>query len=317
MDAAALDLAIACLGSLRDLSCGSALNRAAVLAWTPPSRASLQTEYLNHELKFVDNGIHVLSSYAFRYDRWEWEDILSIDERTAPIIDSESKSSPYLMQQSMGAVTKCMYTERGKQELRLLTNVLGAIRNTSHSTPENCQAFFNYGLTNVLLRRLTSDFSAEKRVSQTTTATTNISFTALSHKSNVCSLSSSLPDATCPWREASYRAAGCLINLAEKCPAVAYQLGSNRRLIYLLIETWGGASAIAITKNTNASKRGLPLLHLGLAAILHAANSGALEGGLDEIMVQVLEKEKIRKKEAQRREEERKHLKMRKQKSYT
>ena len=49
------------------------------------------------------------------------------------------------------------------------------------------------------------------------------------------------------------------------------------------------------------------MLHLGLAAILHAAgDGGALEGGLDDVMMQILEKERVRKRVAQRREEERK-----------
>jgi len=56
-------------------------------------------------------------------------------------------------------------------------------------------------------------------------------------------------------------------------------------------------------KRKSKSLRGLPLLHLGLAAVLNAA---AGNGGLDDAMIQVLEKERERKKVAQRREEERK-----------
>mmetsp|Transcript_75 Transcript_75/g.166 ORF Transcript_75/g.166 Transcript_75/m.166 type:complete len:503 (-) Transcript_75:154-1662(-) len=271
-DSTTLDLAISCLGSLRDLSCGSALNRAAVLAWEPPS----PTIYDEH---CIENGVHVLSTYVRRYDQLKWEKILSLKERG---INSNSN-----------AVNSTTYskTDRGEKELRLLTNVLGTIRNTSHSTPDVCQEFFNHGLVDPLVWRIMPNDDAQK----------------YSNTQLTTPLPSSLPEASCPWRESCFRAAGSLINLAEKCPDVAHQLGSNRKLIYLLIETWGGVSAITVDPNKmNASTRRLPLLHLGLAAIINAAANGALAGGLDNIMSQVLEKEIIRKRVAQRKEEERK-----------
>lgn len=259
LDFAVLDLATTCLGSLRDLSCGSALNRAAVLEWKPPTQCSMR----------IGNGVHLLTAYIKRYDRCSWEDILSLKQH-GPSIDENG--------------CKGLATDRGKRELRLLTNALGVVRNTSHSTPDVCQEFFVRGLVDPLIWRIMpcGDGSATP--------------------------STSLPDASCPWREACFRAASSLINLAEKCHAVASQLGSSRQLIYLLLETWGGAGAITIdnTKANGASARGLPLLHLGLAAILNAAADGALEGGLDDVMSQVLEKEVLRKRAAQRREEERK-----------
>ena len=255
-DMTVLDLATSCLGSLRDLSCGSAFNRAAVLAWTPsPCRAAC-----------IENGVHLLSNYVNRYDRWRWEEILSLEQR--------------------GLDTCAASTDRGKKELRLLTNALGVIRNTSHSTPDVCQEMFNHGLVGPLAWRVMSH-SFLKNNRQSTT------------------IASSLPDVSLPWREACFRAAGSLINLAEKCPDVAHQLGSNRELIHLLIETWGGASAIAFDQ-IKTSARALPLLHLGLAAIMNAAADGALAEGLDKIMVHVLENEKMRKRVAQRKEDERK-----------
>mmetsp|Transcript_8254 Transcript_8254/g.18500 ORF Transcript_8254/g.18500 Transcript_8254/m.18500 type:complete len:497 (-) Transcript_8254:308-1798(-) len=269
LDMTALDLAKSCLGSLRDLSCGSAFNRAAVLAWTPPSPDKQDTPR-------IENGVHLLSTYVKRYDQWKWEEILSLREWSC-------------MNGTAADVNSTACTDRGKKELRLLTNTLGAIRNTSHSTPDVCQECFNHGLVDPLIWRLMPDHMLES-----TQSTSSIP-------------SSSLPEASRPWREACFRAATSLINLSEKCPDVAYQLGSNRRLIYLLIEAWGGASAITFDPNKmNGSIRGLPLLHLGLAAILNAADNGALEGGLDDVMVQVLDKEKMRKRVAQRREEERK-----------
>mmetsp|Transcript_12693 Transcript_12693/g.22839 ORF Transcript_12693/g.22839 Transcript_12693/m.22839 type:complete len:493 (-) Transcript_12693:30-1508(-) len=271
LDMTALDLAISCLGSLRDLACGSALNRAALLEWTHPST----TQYGTH---CIENGVHILSAYVKRYDQWKWEDILSLNEQVS---NRNSNAT---------AIDSTENTDRGKKELRLLTNALGTIRNASHSTPDVCQEFFNHGLVDPLVWRLMPDAALENP--ETTMPT-----------------KSSLPDASRPWREACFRSAASLINLAEKCPDVAYQLGSNRRLLYLLIETWGGANAITFDPNkANSSTRGLPLLHLGLAAILNAAGNKALQGGLDDVMVQVLEKENMRKRVAQRKEEERKRL---------
>ncbi|KAL9183697.1 hypothetical protein ACHAXT_004553 [Thalassiosira profunda] len=267
----ALDLATSCLGSLRDLACGSAANRAAILAWSPSPAEK-------NDSHAIENGVHLLSAYVQRYDQCRWEQILSLKE-----MGSDTSGNAI-------AADAPTQTERGKKELRLLTNALGVVRNASHSTPDVCLEFFRRGLVDTLVWRLMPDDA------DTTTPAT----------------ASSLPDASSPWREACFRSAGSLINLAEKCPAVARQLGSNRRLLYLLIEAWGGASAIAIDPN-NTSTRGMPLLHLGLAATLHAARNGALEGGLEEGMVQVLERERTRKKAAQRQEEERKLRKAKQQ----
>ena len=262
LDMTALELASSCLGSLRDLSCGSALNRAAILGWKPQCP---------REVECVENGVQLLNSYVKRYDRWKWEEILSLRQRQ---IDTRVAKV---------ATERAAYTDRGKKELRLLTNALGAIRNSSHSTPDVCREMFDDGLVNVLIWRLMPccKLNDEK-------LTTN-----------------ALPGVSLPWREACFRAAGSLINLAEKCPGVARQLGSNRELIHLLVETWGGASAIDFDQ-TKAPAKALPILHLGLASILHAAANGAVADGLDEVMVRVLENEMIRKRAAQRREEERK-----------
>jgi hypothetical protein len=263
LDMTALELATSCLGSLRDLSCGSASNRAEILEWTPQSPC---------EVECIENGVQLLNSYVKRYDRWKWEEILSLQQRGLDIHVAEV------------ATERAASTDRGKKELRLLTNALGAVRNSSHSRSDVCRQMFNDGLVDVLVWRLMPRCILENGQS-----TTN-----------------ALPDVSLPWREACFRASGSLINLAEKCPCVARQLGSNRELIHLLVETWGGASAIVFDRTKTCSK-GLPILHLGLAAILNAAADGALADGLDELMVRVLENEMIRKRVAQRREEERKH----------
>lgn len=180
-----------------------------------------------------------------------------------------------------------LYTDRGKKELRLLTNALGVIRNSSH-TPDICQAYFNHKIVDALVWHIMP--------TQEDDDTSIIS-------------SSSLPDVSCPWREACFRIGASLINIAEKCKDAGHQIARNRRLIYLLIETWGGVEAINLNNSTNNKSKkvsSLPVLHIGLLSILNAAESGALEGGLDNLMKQVLEKEKLRKIAAQRREEERK-----------
>ena len=253
-----IDLAIAALGSLRDLACGSALNRAAFLSWETPAQN-------NFHGMLIDNGVHVLVAYIKRYDGLSWEDILCLEESANASQAEDSYGDP-------------IYTARGRKEIRMLTNALAAIRNSSHSTADVCQSFYMYGLVDLLMWRLVSNAS-----------TNGVSV---------------LPEPTKPWREACYRTAGSLINLAEKCPGVAIKLASNRKIIYILLQTWGGTNAI--TFNNEKRNKGLPLLHLGLAAVLKAAADGALEGGLDDTMIRVLEKEKERKKVAQRREEERK-----------
>ena len=265
LEMTSLDLANSCVGALRDLACGSASNRAAILGWTPLISHQRVDNYYE-----VENGVHVMSTYVKRYDKLTWEEILALKQRAPELTTSTH--------------------DRGKKELRLLTNALGAVRNASHSTPDVCQEFFNHGLVDSLVRRLLPQHSFLE-CSQASSTTTSL-----------------LPNVSCPWREACFRAAGSLINLAEKCPHVARQLGSNRECIHLLIETWGGATAMNIdpNKTKSVSSRRLPLLHLGLAAILHAAEDGELDGGLDDIMNHVLENEKMRKRIAQRKEEDRK-----------
>lgn len=264
LEMTSIDLANSCLGALRDLACGSASNRVAILEWRP----SFQHQCGD---SVVENGAHILSAYVKRYHQWTWEEILSLKPRVSD-------------------------QDRGKKEMRLLTNALGAVRNASHSAPDVCQEFFNHGLVDSLVRRLMPHrFLSEN--SQTTISIEPPTPISL------------LPEASCPWREACFRAAGSLINLAEKCPHVARQLGSDRECILLLMETWGGAKAVKIVepnKTDTVLTRGLPILHLGLAAILNAAENGALEGGPDPIMMQVLENERMRKRIAQRSEDERK-----------
>lgn len=264
-DMTTLDLATTCLGSLRDLACGSAENRSAILSWIPPPNNSFDNDQC-----IIENGVHVICAYINRYHQMKWEDIISLKQRG--LTDSSTT----------------LHTDRGKKELRLLTNALGVIRNSSHSTPDICQAYFNHKIVDALVWHIMP--------TQEDDDTSIIS-------------SSSLPDVSCPWREACFRIGASLINIVEKCKDAGHQIARNRRLIYLLIETWGGVEAINLynpTNNKNKKVGSLPVLHLGLLSILNVAESGVLEGGLDDVMKQVLQKEKLRKIAAQRREEERK-----------
>ncbi|KAL7539871.1 LOW QUALITY PROTEIN: hypothetical protein ACHAWF_006530 [Thalassiosira exigua] len=172
---------------LRDLTCGSALNQAAAIVWAPPPP-------MQQDANSTENGVYILSAYEKWYDRWKWENIVSIREQDLI---------------SDGPMATCVsnsYTNRGKKELRLLTNALGVIRNISHSTPDVCQEFFAFGLVDLLVWCLIPD-EIPPHLDSSTPATP-----------------SSLPDASQPWREASFRTAGSLINIAEKCSYVAKRL---------------------------------------------------------------------------------------------
>ena len=182
-------------------------------------------------------------------------------------------------------------SESQNGDLKLFTNVCGAIRNVTHSTRANCVILHELGLTEELIWRLMhgSDNmfdlqTPEKQHTRTElyppkyddiTLTTKLSF----------------PDLSKPWRDASYRAVGSIINIAEKCDECAIMCASNPVLIELLVDCWGG-------KNKRQNK---VFLHLGLAAILTKANQ-ILKGGLPDKLNDILVKEERRRKAAQEHE---------------
>ena len=203
-------------------------------------------------------GPEILASYAQRYHLLHWEDILHLQNDNG-----------------------C--NERGKRELRLLTDATGAIRNSSHSTPKTCAGLHSAMVTEMFIWRLKEGSKQDGPESVRTT----------------------LPDSSLPWREASFRIAGSLINISERCSACAEFCGADLDLIHLLVEAWGGvaanntAGAKGKKKQTPAST---PMLHLGLAAILHAADAIS---PLDEALRSILAKEDARKEFARKREAER------------
>lgn len=170
-------------------------------------------------------------------------------------------------------------------KLKVLTSALGVIRNITHSTPSNCQSLHNKGMTDCFIHLLL-----------------NASKTAKSTSKKM------LPDASQPHREACYRLAGSLINMAEKCEDVAIKCSHNNALVWLLIESWGGTSEKLI--NESKKKSGFPVLHLGLAAILHARLKSRDELENDDDLTSMINfihaREGTRKKSAQQREKMRK-----------
>jgi hypothetical protein len=164
------------------------------------------------------------------------------------------------------------WDEIDRLHLKLLTGFIGTIRNVTHSTAENCTELHEYGVSTMLMWRLKHGSSQDA----------------------VEILS--LPDAFDPWREGAFRSASALINMAEKCHASAALSGTDPGIIRLLVESWGG------------TQKKLPVLHLGLAAVLRCAKEQLPPHLYDHGWDGILDNEKQRKVAAQTREEERKRV---------
>jgi hypothetical protein len=218
IDTAILELAIACMGAVRDLACGLALNRSAIRKFRTNDGQT--------------SGLQLLASYLELYHRIPWNNV------PRPL------------------------------HLRLLTNIIGALRNVTHSTPANCLELHRCNVTDMLVWRL---LYGEEESSEGTDG---------------------LPATTCPWREASFRASATLINMAEKCDICALQCGQNVTLIYYLVDSWGGQKAA--------------LLHLGLLAIIRAAKEELPVDQYDAAWDKILANEEDRKRCARQKEEQRK-----------
>lgn len=250
IDDVSIDLAIACFGALRDLACGNAGNRSAIITFTFPKGLT---------------GIHVLNRYVERYHLLTWNEILNLP-----------------------GIVSAPHSFRGKKELRLFTNAVGAIRNATHSTPPACDVLHNLSATDMMIWKLKC---GEGNMLHDDGADSTAS---------IC-----LPDASKPWREACYRIAGSLINMSEKCQACADRCGMDMDLVYMLVDAWGGQ----INDSSVQPMALTPPLHLGLAAVLNSAEKRLQShGGLDRCLAQILEKEEVRKKAAQERENARKEL---------
>lgn len=157
--------------------------------------------------------------------------------------------------------------------LKLLTVVIGAMRNVTHATAENCAQLHHYGVSTMLIWRL--KHGAQQAFDN---------------------LSIALPSASDPWREGAFRSASTLINMAEKCRASAEASAMDPEIITLLVESWGG------------NQKTSPLLHLGLAAVLGTAKRQLPSCQYNHKWDAILSNERQRKITAQKREEERKRL---------
>lgn len=199
-------------------------------------RAAVRTFTCNES---HDSGLKLMTRYVSFYDSIPWQDIAS------------------------------------RQHLSLLTSVIGAIRNVTHSTGENCVELHENGISSLLSWRLLHS-------------------------------GADLPDATQPWREAAFRSGACLINISEKSPECARDCARNVTLLHILIEVWGG-------KSTNSMKA--PMLHLGLAAILKAAKEELPPEVYARSWNDILMNEEKRKQRARGCEQARKEQLLREQRS--
>jgi hypothetical protein len=196
-----VDLATCILGALRDLACGSSLNRHAI-------------GYFNNT---SCQGMEIIASFVQRKHLVSWEDIMS---------------------------SSC-------KELRLLTTACGVIRNTTHSNRMNSDTVQAMGLTQLLIWRLLHGNSS----------------------SNQNQSPPKLPDASTPWREACFRIAGALINVAENNVECAIMCASDNALVELLLTTWDDHLLVEDNDDDDSQVqmhkgRSVPLLHPGLANIL-------------------------------------------------
>lgn len=223
-------LASAILGALRDLSCGDATTRLQIGQFDAIMDNDIQESYDVTEMSPKHRtGIDIISYFVLKYKYMTWDDIPT-------------------------------------QELKTMTNALGVARNITHSTPFNCRAFHDAGMTKVFIHRLVGRFHE------------------LSEE-NVKSVEPcrELPSSSEPWREACYRLAGTLINMAEKCQDAAVECAKDEDLIWILIESWGGVKDWNSFFYTGNLKKAIPVLHVGLVAVL--GEKIKLEGLTDGLVV--------------------------------
>ena len=219
--------------------------------------------------------------------------------------------------------------------MRLFTNVTGLIRNATHSTKLNCDAFHNEGITDSFIWRLkhgsfypvnTDGLPNVESQYIKNDSCVKVHSTTLVSLSGIVINPPTLPEATKPWREACFRISSSLINMAEKCQNCAIQCGKDISLLYLLIESWGGVSLSEKSNKLSFTKSKLkttPMLHLGLAATLHVAqdilnnlvkhdhsivNECAGQTYLLDSITQILKKEEARKIFAQKKEMKRQEI---------
>ena len=269
MNSSEMKLAICALGALRDLACGSNMNRLAIGNFVVGDSQLLIDE---KDSSRICTGIDIVSYFIKKNHKKSWTAILHLSNtRDNDVGDCVSTREP---------------TDRGKLELKMMTAAVGVVRNITHSTRSNCEALFSLGMTEVFIWRLRHGHDENELVENTTGETQN----------------SRLPDSSKPWREASFRIASSLINMSEKCIEVSRVCSMDDELIYILLETWGGISIYGV----ETPKKSFPVLHLGLMAILKlrldTSSKDENENTLETLIKKLLERESIRKKAAQAKE---------------
>lgn len=295
-----LDVVSSSLGALRDLACGNVFNRNAVGSFfLSPSIhndddsisrniCDLSIPYTTTEPTIVtptatttrSDGIDILLWYIHRYTSQSTDAHHKISATTTTT-KLHSSLDTMIQRQSLQD-----HDERAKKELRLFTNALGVLRNISHSNRTNCLFLHEGGVTYMfriwLLQRCTGGTAPLSCYPQGQRRREPQSSMPQSYQR--------LPDAGKPWREACYRMAGCLINMAEKCVECAIECSSSLlttmddgglcgsgidggdELIWILMESWAGVGVYHQSCKEEDSSLGdsgaIPVLHLGLAAIL-------------------------------------------------
>ena len=255
-----LQVANVILGALRDLSCGNALNRIQIGQYDYQIQSKetcgndvpvvISTDISTSANARIYNGIRITSFFITRHAHQTWEEI-------------------------------------PKAELKSMTNALGVARNITHSTPYNCKALHETGMTSVFIDRLLGKVQS---ADQNGNATLSLSF-AKSHLGEIASCRS-LPDSSKPWREACYRLAGTLINMAEKCRDAAIECAGDEDIIWILIDSWGGVKDWNALSDTGDLKKAIPVLHLGLFAVL--TEKLRMEGEEGDCREQVMNEARLR-----------------------
>jgi hypothetical protein len=105
-----------------------------------------------------------------------------------------------------------MWEDMDDLQVDLVTAVIGAMRNASHATYENCKDLHDNGATALLVGRLLQGTSP---------------------------IGLSLPEQCQPWREGCFRAAGTLLNIAEEYDPCLQSCSTNPSVISILIASWG------------------------------------------------------------------------------
>ena len=137
----------------------------------------------------------------------------SIGNRSAiRLYKHQNVSGLDLMTNYLELVEEVTWKDMDDLQIRLATAVIGAMRNASHGTYENCKHLHDNGATILLMGRLIEGTS---------------------------SFGYSLPEQLLPWREGCFRAAGTLLNIAEEYDPCLKSCSISPPVISILLESWG------------------------------------------------------------------------------